>query len=65
MEMDFVDRQRYRSEARNAALDEAAQLLDEAAIRLMGGRARVPQADQHTAAILREKAEAIRALRKP
>ena len=44
-----------------AQREQDATVLDEAAIRLIGGKARVNKVDQHTAAVLREKAAAIRA----
>jgi hypothetical protein len=64
MELDFMERQELRNSARNSAFEQAACLLDEAAIRLLGGRARVPQADRHTAEVLREKAVLIRSMKR-
>jgi hypothetical protein len=59
--MDFMDRQRYRQDARNAAFSEAALLLESAAARILNGR---PSAvDRHTADVLRSKADEILALR--
>lgn len=48
---------------RRAGLREAATILDVAASDIIGGRKRVPQIDQHTAYVLRSKADAIWSLR--
>lgn len=44
----------------DATREECAKLLDDAAIRLYSGRARVNQVDRHVSGVLRDKAAAIR-----
>jgi hypothetical protein len=50
-----------RDAARADERERCAAQLDEAAIKLFGGRARVPQVDRHVAEVLRRHAAAIRA----
>jgi FtsZ-binding cell division protein ZapB len=48
---------------RDTIIERCAEVCDQAATRLVGGKARVNQADRHTAVVLRGKARDIRALK--
>ena len=52
-----------RTTVREAALDEAAELCEDAARRLICGRRRTNQIDRHTAYVLANVAKRIRALK--
>lgn len=61
MDLDAAERRTMRQEARDNGLEVGAVLCEQAAMRLLGGRARVNQVDRHTADVLHGMAEKIRA----
>lgn len=65
MELDFVERQKMRAEARDAGLERAALVLDEAVLRLWQGskRGRLNQVDSHVEDVLKRQAAMIRSLK--